>query len=212
MKQVSMGLQRGSGKWLQIRARADRAAANGAPFESARFDEHPAARGQRSKPACRRTLRHRPGWCARSRRTRSPGRRYNLRPSGNRSAEDDKSATNVDSMQQVCSSLVACVLCGLSISACSHETAKTAPCHDQDVVQATRGETAPASIFAEDYFDVELDDGHVYRLTAPSDSSGAAHLTTGDQVKLCTLSSTDGSEHYSLKVAGEYGHPVQRVK
>jgi hypothetical protein len=105
--------------------------------------------------------------------------------------------------------VLASVLCGLTLSACS--TSKTAPCHDQNVVQATEGRTVPVHGWSDGYFDVELDDGHVYRI--PETSDATADLKTGDLVQICALSATDGSEHYSLSLPGGIdGHTAQRVR
>jgi hypothetical protein len=58
--------------------------------------------------------------------------------------------------------------------------------------------------------DVELDDGHVYvanfAYNMGSDGKMIGNLPPGtaDEVELCVLTSTDGSQHYALHYKGEH--------
>ncbi len=83
-------------------------------------------------------------------------------------------------------------VCAATITACAHPAN---PCQQFRVVKA-----APSAYDFADTptraWDVELDDGHSYRVAFPKFTGGAA---TGDEATLCAVvSKIDGSIHYSV--------------
>jgi len=98
--------------------------------------------------------------------------------------------------------IVAAVLAFIALAACG------SPCSTQRVVQSRTppGLTLDQIAGHVDYYDVELDDGHVYR------GSFEWPLKTSREVEVCTVASKiDGSEHFSVRY-GSYTVNVQRLR
>ena len=76
------------------------------------------------------------------------------------------------------------------------------PCSTHRVVQATRA-SAPSVYPGVDTYDIELDDGHVYR------GPLMVALPAGREVEVCDVKSKiDGSEHFSM----HFGHSTPTVQ
>jgi hypothetical protein len=114
----------------------------------------------------------------------------------------------------------AALLCVLIMAGCSSKGGSSTgdsanPCERQYVVQVTddnspvafalRAKATPSSLTQ----DVELDDGHVYLGAFAWEYKRPP--STGDAVTLCSLTASDGSQHYSLRY--DYmPYPIQLVR
>jgi len=97
--------------------------------------------------------------------------------------------------------LGALILALVALQACG------SPCGSHKVVQTTsKGLTLQLSTTTVPLYDVEIDDGHVYR------GPFASPLSTGREVEVCEVTSKiDNSKHYSVHY-GSYTPNVQRLR
>lgn len=87
---------------------------------------------------------------------------------------------------------------------CVFAACTSGPCHDRRVVQTKPVFNAPVRdsdpFKAPDSYDLELDDGHIYRVDARSRSE-FRYPVAGDVAHLCAVTSKiDGATHYSMRM------------
>ncbi len=114
-------------------------------------------------------------------------------------------------MSGVKSAAFAALACALTLAGCSSN-----PCSMRHVVQVTEDHSPkaeqmkaklPAAELVGSREDVEIDDGHVYAANFVNGIDATQvdmPPSTGDAVKLCVLTSSNGTKHYSLDFKGSH--------